>query len=81
MTSMPGKEKPRTKLTDDQIVAELRAFVRRRLSEQATNAKETEAGFVRLSYKRRKKVTEQINKRFPTVLSEPRKKNKDIIKK
>ena len=77
---MRGKKKPRTKLTDEQIVAELRALVRRRLSEQAANAKETEAGFDILSYEQRKEVKEQISKRFPTP-SEPRKKPIDTIKK
>lgn len=84
---MRGRGRRRTRLSNEDIVAELRALVRRRLSEQVANAKETEAGFDKLPYEQRKELRDQISKRFPVkaalqpVPRDPHKKDKDTTTK
>ena len=63
---MGRQRRRRPKLTRDEILAELRALLRREMSLQVTNASETEAGFNSLPQKRRKEVKDQIKRRFPT---------------
>lgn len=87
MTAAQAKGKQPAELTDGDILVELRAIARRRVSLQAANATATEAAYGALEYDSRKQVEEGLRKRFPTkpvpqpIPPEPHKKNKDATRK